>query len=125
MLVCHIYKVVYNISVYINIFDLKSTLQVSHKRCIVSSKGPKGDSAKGGGGNKPGKVCSDVPSIPGLAKSGPSPRGLEVGKCRPNIFKKGDRSKAANYRPVSLTCICYKLLEDIVSSNIMQTLRGQ
>ena len=36
------------------------------------------------------------------------------------IFKKGDRSKAANYRPVSLTCICCKLLEHIVSSNIMQ-----
>ena len=36
------------------------------------------------------------------------------------IFKKGDRSKAANYRPVSLTCICCKLLENIVSSIIMQ-----
>ena len=31
------------------------------------------------------------------------------------ILKKGDRSKASNYRPVSLTCICCK-----VSSSIMQ-----
>jgi len=38
------------------------------------------------------------------------------------IFKKGDRFNASNYRPVSLTCICCKMLEHIVVSNIMQHL---
>ena len=33
--------------------------------------------------------------------------------------KKGDRSLACNYRPVSLTCVSCKLLEHIVCSNIM------
>ena len=35
------------------------------------------------------------------------------------LFKKGDRSLACNYRPVSLTCAPCKLLEHIVCSNIM------
>ena len=35
------------------------------------------------------------------------------------LFKKGDRSLARYYRPVSLTCIPCKLLEHIVCSNIM------
>jgi len=40
------------------------------------------------------------------------------------IFKKGDRSKASNYRPVSLTCISCKILEHIVSSNVMSHLEA-
>ena len=34
------------------------------------------------------------------------------------IFKKGDKSKSSNYRPVSLTSICSKLMEHILHSNI-------
>src|ERR1700721_2822490 len=36
------------------------------------------------------------------------------------IFKKGSKSVAENYRPISLTCICSKLMEHIIVSNIMQ-----
>ena len=35
------------------------------------------------------------------------------------IFKKGEKYKASNYRPVSLTCIASKLMEHIITSNIM------
>ena len=31
-------------------------------------------------------------------------------------------TRPANYRPVSLTCICYELLEHIICSNLMQHL---
>ena len=35
------------------------------------------------------------------------------------VFKKGDRSIASNYRPISLTSICCKLQEHIIHGNIM------
>lgn len=35
------------------------------------------------------------------------------------LFKKGDRMKAENYRPISLTSLSCKLLEHVVHSNIM------
>ena len=38
------------------------------------------------------------------------------------IFKKNDRSCPLNYRPVSLTSICCKLLEHIIYSNIFEQL---
>ena len=38
------------------------------------------------------------------------------------IFKKGDEPKASNYRPVSLTAICSKMLEHIIHSNVMDHL---
>ena len=38
------------------------------------------------------------------------------------IFKKGEKYDAANYRPVSLTCICCKTFEHIIVSNIHKRL---
>jgi len=34
------------------------------------------------------------------------------------IFKKGERSNPANYRPISLTCVCCKMLEHIVRTSV-------
>ncbi len=38
------------------------------------------------------------------------------------IFKKGNRHESSNYRPVSLTSVCCKLLEHIVCSHIREHL---
>ena len=38
------------------------------------------------------------------------------------LFNKGDRFKASNYRPVSLTCLCCKLQEHILTTNILKHL---
>ena len=35
------------------------------------------------------------------------------------LFKKGNRNVAANYRPISLTSVCCKLMEHIVCKHIM------
>ncbi len=35
------------------------------------------------------------------------------------IVKKGEKCKPSNYHPVSLTCICCKIMEHIVTGNIM------
>ena len=39
-----------------------------------------------------------------------------------SIIMKGDRHKPANYRPVSLTSICCKILEHIVHSHVIKHL---
>lgn len=36
------------------------------------------------------------------------------------VYKKSDRYKTGNYCPISLTCICCKLMEHIVISHIMK-----
>ena len=38
------------------------------------------------------------------------------------IFKKGERYKASNYRPVSLTSLCCKIQEHIIVSSILKHL---
>ena len=40
------------------------------------------------------------------------------------VYKKGDRSSAANYRPISLTAVCCKLLEHVVRSGITNHLES-
>ena len=40
-------------------------------------------------------------------------------KKREPIFEKGDKKKAENYRPVSLTCVVCKVLESIVRVKLM------
>ena len=41
------------------------------------------------------------------------------------ICKKGEKYDPANYRPVSLTCICCKTLEHIIVSNINRHLASE
>ena len=38
------------------------------------------------------------------------------------VFKKGNTNDASNYRPISLTCVCCKLLEHIISHEIRKHL---
>ena len=60
-------------------------------------------------------------------------RSLETGKlptdwCKARvtpIYKKGDKSMASNYRPISLTCILCKVIKHILASNIVRHLDGQ
>ena len=40
------------------------------------------------------------------------------------IFKKGDRKLPSNYRPVSLTSICGKVMESIISDSMIAFLRA-
>ncbi len=40
------------------------------------------------------------------------------------IFKKGAKSDLCNYRPVSLTTVCCKVLESIISDDLMEHLLG-
>ena len=47
---------------------------------------------------------------------------LEVGLVCP-IFKKGARQLPCNYRPVSMTSICFKVMESIVSESMVHFLR--
>lgn len=51
-------------------------------------------------------------------KQGKVPKDWRQATVAP-VYKKGDKSQAANYRPVSLTCICCKVMEHIVVSSIM------
>ena len=41
------------------------------------------------------------------------------------FFKKGEKYNPANYRPVSLTSVCCKVLEHIITSHIMNHLEKE
>ena len=51
------------------------------------------------------------------------PKDWKVAQVTP-IFKKGNRSDPLNYRPISLTSICSRILEHILYSNIMSHLEA-
>lgn len=50
-------------------------------------------------------------------ESGQLPQDWREANVTP-LFKKGDKHLAENYRPVSLTCVCCKLLEHIICKHI-------
>ena len=50
--------------------------------------------------------------------SGSLPSDWKLAHIAP-VYKKGERYKPANYRPISLTCIACKMLEHIITSHIM------
>ena len=54
-------------------------------------------------------------------KTGKLPSEWCRARVRP-IFKKGDKSSPANYRPISLTCILCKVLEHIMASHLVRHL---
>ena len=53
--------------------------------------------------------------------TGETPKDWKHANVAP-AFKKGEKYKPINYRPISLTCICCKLMEHIITSNIMSHL---
>ena len=53
--------------------------------------------------------------------SGEVPRQWKNANVTP-LFKKGDKNKPANYRPVSLTAVCCKLCEHLIAKAIMNHL---
>jgi ribonucleases P/MRP protein subunit RPP40 len=53
--------------------------------------------------------CSDIPSVWRQAVVIP-------------VFKKGNASECNNYRPISLTCICCKLMETIIKKQVIDFL---
>ena len=71
------------------------------------------------------KECAKELSLPlsllfqASLKQGSVPSDWKSAMITP-LFKKGDRSKASNYRPVSLTSICSKIMEHILHSHIMK-----
>ena len=57
-------------------------------------------------------------------ETGRVPAGWRTANVAP-IYKKGSKNKAENYRPVSLTCICSKMMEHIIVSQINKHLKRQ
>ena len=55
--------------------------------------------------------------------TGKTPKDWKHANVAP-AFKKGEKYKPINYRPISLTCISCKLMEHIITSNIMTHLES-
>ena len=56
-------------------------------------------------------------------QQGEVPENWKLANVTP-LFKKGDKNDASNYRPISLTSVCSKLLEHILHSQIMKHLEN-
>ena len=99
--------------------DPKGVLKLLNNLNIHKASGPDGLSAR------VLKECSsEISHSPMLAliyneslAQGTVPDDWPQANVAP-VFKKGETYNAANYRPVSLTCICCKTLEHIIVSNI-------
>jgi hypothetical protein len=61
--------------------------------------------------------------FPKSLKSGEISKDWKHANVAP-AFKKGEKYKAVNYHPISLTCICCKIMEHIITSNIMTYLEN-
>lgn len=75
------------------------------------------------------KTCAEelVPAITDIYKrnltTGTLPSDRRNANVSP-IFKKGNKHEASNYRPVSLTSVCCKLLEHIICRHILKHLEN-
>jgi hypothetical protein len=56
--------------------------------------------------------------------TGQAPSDWRTARVTP-IFKKGIKTLASNYRPVSLTSVPCKILEGLIKDNLMQHFDGQ
>ena len=56
-------------------------------------------------------------------ETGQLPKDWTSSRVSP-LFRKGDKSDPANYRPISLTCILSKVMEHIVASNLTRHLNA-
>ena len=71
------------------------------------------------------KECSEEISTPlyivfrKSLDSGTLPEDWKTARVTP-IFKKGQKTKAGNYRPVSLTCIPCKVMETLIKNKILE-----
>ena len=80
----------------------------------------------------PGKLLKEAASelAPALTlifqtsiNQGRIPNDWKSAKIAP-VYKKGDRSQPSNYRPISLTSICCKLIEHIIHSSVITHLEN-
>ena len=70
------------------------------------------------------KLCLEIAPILQVIFS----RSLDEGSLPPDwlkanvspVFKKGEKSSTSNYRSISLTCILCRILEHIITSNIVK-----
>ena len=110
---------------YPNMPDLK----ISVNGIMKLLQGLKQDKAPGTDQIRPlllQKLCLEIAPIMQVIFSksleeGSLPSELLKANVSP-IFKKGEKSDPANYRPISLTCILCKIFEHIVASNVVKHL---